>query len=142
MLSHLDAVTIIAGDVERTKAFYTDLLGFSVVPPFTSPEGDFVWLRSEERGSSIIVQDVATRADKPTQADIPVASGGLMLGFAVDDAEAAHRTALEGGYEIRTPVVDMGFGRTFGVKDPEGNYLQLFDVYPQVKELQRRLGLG
>lgn len=141
MLSHLDAVTIIANDVERTKAFYTDLLGFRVVPQFTAPEGDFVWLRSEKRSTSIIIQDVATRADKPTQADIPEASGGLMLGFAVDDAEVAHKTAAEGGYEIRTPVVDMVSGRTFGVKDPEGNYLQLFDVYPQVKEIQSQLGL-
>lgn len=141
MYSHLDAVTIIASDLERTKAFYSDLLGFAVVPQFTSPEGDFLWLRSEKRSSSILLQDVATRADKPTQADIPEASGGLMLGFAVDDAEAAHKAAHEGGYEIRTPVVDMGFGRTFGVKDPEGNYLQLFDVYPQAQEIQRQIGL-
>lgn len=142
MLSHLDVVTILARDVERTKAFYTDLLGFSTVTQFTSPAGDFVWLRSEKRSSSIVIQDVATRADKPTQADIPEDSGGLMLGFTVDNAEVAHKTAHERGYEIRTAVVDMGSGLTFGVKDPAGNYLQLFDVYPQVKEIQSQLGLG
>ncbi|GAB3109587.1 hypothetical protein GCM10027160_08830 [Streptomyces calidiresistens] len=141
LTTHLDAVTILAEDVDRATAFYADLLGFTVVPQFTTPEGDFVWLRSHKRSTSIIIQDLATRADKPTQADIPVASGGLMLGFTVEDADAAYKTAQEGGYEIRTPVVDMGSGRTFGVRDPEGNYLQLFDVYPPVHDLQRRLGL-
>ncbi|MGA4838177.1 VOC family protein [Streptomyces sp. G45] len=141
MRTHLDAVTIIATDLERTKSFYADLLGFREVPQFTMPDGQFVWMRSEKRSASILIQDEARRSDKPTQADIPVASGGLMLGFAVDDAEVAHKVAQDGGYEIRTPVVDMGSGRTFGVKDPEGNYLQLFDVYPQVKEMQQQLGL-
>ncbi|MFF4214151.1 VOC family protein [Streptomyces sp. NPDC001796] len=141
MAAHLDVVTILVDDMERTKAFYTDLLGFTQVDQFTSPTGDFAWLRSHKRSSSIVLQDVAGRADKPTQADIPEASGGLMLGFVVEDAEESYKRAHDGGYEIRTPVVDMGKGRTFGVKDPAGTYVQLFDVYPKFQEIQRQLGL-
>jgi hypothetical protein len=65
-----------------------------------------------------------------------------MPGFAVDDAELAHNAAHYGGDEIRTPVVGMGSGSTFGVKDAEGDYLQLSDVCWQVKKIQRRPGLG
>ncbi|WP_017559840.1 VOC family protein [Nocardiopsis baichengensis] len=140
-MSRLDLVTILVRDMERTKAFYTGLLGFSVVERFTSPDGTFVWLRSARSGSSIALQDAAARSEKPTQADIPEAGGGLMLGFAVEDAELAHKAAVDSGFDTRTGVVDMGKGRTFGLRDPEGNYIQVFDVYPEFQEVQRKLGL-
>jgi len=116
-------------------------LGFQVVEQFSSPDGDFFWLRSEKRGTSIALQDAAKRENKPTQADIPERSGGLMLGFVVEDAEATYNHWKDKGIEFRTEVVDMGKGRTFGVKDPEGNYVQVFDVYPKFREIQRQLGL-
>ena len=143
MKSYLDLVTIFADDVSSTTKFYTELLGFEIVEPFSAPDGSFTWLKSEKRGTSIAVQDVAKRADKPTQADIPADSGGVMLGFTVDDADSAYQDWQSLGIEMRTEVVDMGPGaRGFGAKDPAGNYVQIFHVPPQVREKQKALGLG
>lgn len=96
---HLDLVTVLADDVPATAKFYTELLGFEVVEPSSTSDGSFVWLRSEKRSVSIAIQDVALRAPKPTLATIPESSGGLMLGFEVDDAEA-----------VRLPLGDLRRG--------------------------------
>ncbi len=141
MPPYIDVVTIFASDVKQTAAFYTDLLDFQVVEPFTSPAGDFIWLRSEKRSASIAVQNMRGRKAKPVQADVPPKSGGLMLGFYVDDATALYKEWKDKGVELRTEPFDMGKGMSFGAKDPAGNYLQLFDVYPKFLEMQKKMGL-
>ena len=143
MSTHLGVVTILVGDMSRTKAFYTELLGFEVVQPFSSPSGDFIFLHSKTGNVDISLQDAAKRGRKPTLAKIPEESGGMQLGFEVEDADAAYRGWQSKSVEIRTEVVDMGQGRTFGAKDPDGNYLQIYDIYPQAREIQKQLlGLG
>ncbi len=143
-MTHLDLVTILVNDMEKTKAFYVDHLGFSEVEQFRSPGGEFVWLRSERKGScnlALHVADTPRRFERPTLARIPVESGGLMIGFEVDDAEQTYRAFLDAGLDVRTEIFDMGKGRSFGAVDPEGNCIQCYDVYPHVRELQRQLGL-
>lgn len=63
-----------------------------------------------------------------------------MLGFAACDAEMAYKKTHGADYDIDADVVDMGNGRAFGIRDPEGNYVQLFDVYPETLKIQRQLG--
>lgn len=140
-MSHLDLVTILCKDVEKTKDFYCDRLGFSVVEQFSSPNGDFVWLRSDRVGSSLALQQANQRFGKPTLAKVPVKSGGLMLGFPVENARDVYEEWTRDGLETRTDMFDMKKGETFGAYDPEGNYIQIFDVYPQFREIQRQLGL-
>lgn len=140
MSSYLDLVTILCRDLDRTTWFYTELLGFSVVDEFTRP-GDFVWLRSEKRGCSLVLQNAQTRAKNPVQADIPEQTGGLMLGFDVDDVTPYYDKWVAQGLSVRTEIVDMGKGLTFGTNDPEGNYVQVVAVHPQFREVQHQLGL-
>lgn len=139
-MSHLDLVTILCKDIHKTTEFYVKFLGFSKVDEFSSPTGDFVWLRSDHMGSSIALQDARTRFVKPTLERIPVKSGGLMLGFPVDDASKVLEEWKTAGLETRTEMYDMKKGMTFGAFDPEGNYIQVFDVYPKFREIQRQLG--
>jgi len=42
-------------------------------------------------------------------------------------------------FEILGEVTDMGAGRTFTAKDPEGHYIQVFHLYPQVREMQNQM---
>jgi hypothetical protein len=44
--------------------------------------------------------------------------------------------------EILGEVIDMGAGRTFTAKDPEGHYIQVFHLYPQVREMQGQMGMS
>lgn len=137
MASHLGLVTIFAEDVARTVTFYTELLGFETIPMFSEPTGNFVFLYSKNGNANIAIQNVATR--KATQLGIPEENGGLMLGFVVEDAEAAYQEWLSKDIELRTELLDMGFGRTFGVNDPSGTYIQIYDIIPQAQAVFRRI---
>jgi catechol 2,3-dioxygenase-like lactoylglutathione lyase family enzyme len=131
MSSHLGLVMLLVRDMARTKAFYTELLGFEVVQAFSSPDDDFIFLHSKTSSTNIALQD----ANKETYG-VPVEHGGIILGFAVEDADAVYRDWQSKSVELRTEVVDMGQGRTFGAKDPAGNYIQIYHVYRQTQEIQ------
>jgi predicted enzyme related to lactoylglutathione lyase len=137
MASHLGLVTIFAEDVARTVTFYTELLGFEAIPMFSEPTGNFVFLHSKNGNANIAIQNVATR--KATQLGIPEENGGLMLGFVVEDAEAAYQEWLSKDIELRTELSDMGFGRTFGANDPSGTYIQIYDIIPQAQAVLKRI---
>jgi catechol 2,3-dioxygenase-like lactoylglutathione lyase family enzyme len=140
-MSHLDLVTLLVYDMERTKNFYIDLLGFEEVPEFSRGE-HFSWLRSKKRSASLALFNATEKAGRPTVAHIPDESGGVMLGFEVEDAAVYYDDwKARGDIPLRTDVFDMGKGKTFGAMDPSGNYIQVFDVYPHFREIQERLGM-
>lgn len=140
-MPHLDLVTLLVYDMEKTKNFYTELLGFEEVPEFSRGES-FSWLRSKKRSASIALFNAREKAGRPTVAHIPDESGGVMLGFEVEDVDVVYADWVSrGDIRIRTDVFDMGKGRTFGSMDPSGNYIQVFDVYPHFREIQQRLGM-
>src|SRR5690349_16697606 len=139
MASHIGLVTIFARDVARTVTFYTELLGFETIPMFSEPTGNFVFLHSKNGNSDIAIQNVATRAGKATHLGIPEENGGLMLGFVVDDAGAVYQDWRSKDIELRTELADMGFGRTFGAKDPSGTNIQIYDVAPQAQAALKQI---
>lgn len=135
MTTRLALVTILVQDMSRAKAFYTDLLGFEVMQDFSSPAGDFLFLHSRASETNIALQD-ATR----TTYGVPLIHGGIMLGFAVENADAVYREWQSKSVEILGEVGDMGAGRMFPAKDPDGNYIQVYHLYPQVQDMQQRMG--
>jgi hypothetical protein len=42
---------------------------------------------------------------------------------------------------VESEVIDMGAGRSFTTKDPEGHYIQVFHLYPQVRDMQKQMGM-
>lgn len=121
-------------DWRGSKAFYTDYLGLEVIPEFSPDE--FVLLRSRTGGTNIALQD----ASKETYG-VPLAHGGIIPGFEVEDANAIYQQRKAKSVEILGEVIDMGAGRTFTAKDPEGHYIQVFHLYPQVREMQKQMGM-
>ena len=138
MSSHVELVMLLVRDMARCKAFYTELLGFEVVKEFSSPEGDFLFLHSRDGGPNIALQD----ASKETYgAPVPTGHGAVVPGFAVQDADAVYRDWQSKSVEIVGEVIDIGAGRMFSAKDPDGNYIQVYHLYPQVQEAQKQMGL-
>ena len=135
MSAHLGLLMLLVSDVPRCKAFYTEYLGLEVVTQFSSDE--FVMLRSQTGGTSIALQD----ASKETYG-VPLAHGGIIPGFAVDDADAVYQQWKSKSVEIVGEVIDMGAGRSFTAKDPEGHYIQVYHLYPQVREMQQQMGMS
>ena len=135
MSAHLGLLMLLVSDVPRCKAFYTEYLGLEVVQQFSGDE--FVMLRSQTGSTSIALQD----ASKETYG-VPLAHGGIIPGFAVDDADAVYQQWKSRPVEIVGEVIDMGAGRMFTAKDPEGHYIQVYHLYPQVLEMQKQMGMS
>ena len=135
MTTRLNVVTILVQDMSRAKAFYTDLLGFEVIPDFSSPAGDFLFLHTRGSETNLVLQDAAS-----VTYGVPLVHGGILLGFAVEDADAVYRQWQSKPVEVLGEVADMGAGRMFVARDPDGNYIQVYHLYPPVQEAQQHLG--
>src|SRR5437588_11443817 len=111
MSSHLGLLMLLVRDVARSKAFYTEYLGLQAIPEFSSDE--FGLLRSQTGGTNLALQD----ATKETSG-VPLAHGGIIPGFEVEDADAAYQERKARSVEILGAETDMGAGRTFTAQDP------------------------
>lgn len=134
MAAYLGLTMLVVDDVPRCTAFYTELLGFEVIQDFSSDE--FVFLHSSAGGTNIALQDASAQTY-----GIPLTPGGLALGFAVEDADATYRDWQSKSVEILGEVSDMGAGRMFATRDPAGNSIQVYHLYPQVLQVHKQLGL-
>lgn len=125
---------ILVRDVPRSKTFYTELLGLNVVAEFSGD--DFVLLHSPLGGSNIALQNVEIASY-----GAPLVHGGIILGFMVEDADAVWRDWQTKSVEALSEVSDMGAGRMFTARDPEGHFISVYHLYPQVLEMQKQMGL-
>jgi predicted enzyme related to lactoylglutathione lyase len=135
LTSHVGLITLLVSDMQRSKAFYTELLGFEVIPAFSSPAGDYVFLHSKAGGPDIALQDANTNTF-----GVPLVHGGLIIAFVVEDADAVYRDWQSRSVEILGEVGDIGVGRLFNAKDPDGNYIQVYHLYPHILEMQKQQG--
>lgn len=116
-------------DVERAKAFYTEFLGMKAIAELSGP--GFVFLQPVE-GTAIALQDVATLPP-----GVSAQWGGFEVNLEVEDVEQALQEWKAKGVEVLMEVTDMGAGRFFRAKDPEGHVLSVYQLYPQVKAMRQ-----
>lgn len=116
---------LIVADIDRSRRFYTEVLGFSVVT--TVPDAApfvFVWL--QRGGVNVFLNAAAGVAeDLPALAARPI--GGTNTLFMVIEAEdaASGVDALHAQVAGRAPIVmplkTQFYGmREFGIEDPDG----------------------
>lgn len=113
---------LIVRDIERSRAFYCDVLGFSVkeTVPDASPFV-FVWL--ERDGVSVFLNDAVTAAHAMPGAEDRPFGGTATLYFVVTDVDALHASVAE-RTPIAMPIVTQFYGmREFGIIDPDGHFL-------------------
>jgi predicted enzyme related to lactoylglutathione lyase len=124
--SKLGLIQILTNDTQRAKTFYTDLLGFTVVPHLSNPDGTFIMLQSPVDQSQIALQDAAQESYGAT-----LDRGGVIVGFVVDDADATYQDWQTRSITILGEVGDIGVGRMFTAQDPDGNYIQVYHFHPE-----------
>jgi len=122
---NLGFIILYVRDMSKSKAFYTDVLGMSVVDAISGP--NFVTLRPAS-GSLVALQDKATAQFPPKLEEQP---GSVELSFEVDDVDGTWKRWKEQGVEIVTEPMDLPFGRYFMAKDPEGHYLSAYRLAAQ-----------
>jgi len=107
-------------DMDKSKAFYTKLMGMTVLEAISSPT--FVTLRPTG-GSLVALQDRAAARFAPGWEEH---TGSAELSFEVDDVDSTWRHWKDSGVELVSEPVDLSFGRYFMAKDPDGYYLSVY----------------
>jgi catechol 2,3-dioxygenase-like lactoylglutathione lyase family enzyme len=128
-LTHL----LVVDDVERSKAFYSGVLGAEV--------------RREYGGTSVVLRFLGTwlllvtgggpTADKPDVSFAPPhdrATASHEIIIAVPDCRAAYAELLERGAEFLTPPVEYEWEIRCFFRDPDGHLIELSEAKHQAAE--------
>lgn len=121
-MMHLSIVSIPVSDQERAKAFYRDVLGFTVVreaPAETVQAQRWVHMKPPSGLTGITL--VTWHAAMPP---------GCLQGLTLDtsDIDRAHEKLSANGLAI-SPVQEAGWGRYASFRDPDGNGWMLVTSY-------------
>jgi catechol 2,3-dioxygenase-like lactoylglutathione lyase family enzyme len=108
----LELVPLPSTDVDRSKAFYVDRVGFNVDHDVEPGNGMRVVQLTPPGSACSIVVGVGISD--------PHAAPVLNLHLVVDDLDVARRTLIGNGIEV-SDVDDMGGGVRYAFCDPDGN---------------------
>ena len=132
-LTRIGHVLLRVADVERSKAFYRDLLGFRVAEEDPAHGGVFMTLGDDFHTLDIAQHPTPDTADSPTRTRLGVAH----IAFLVPSYQAlreAYETLLNHGVTIDR-AVDHVNQRSIYVADLDGNRLEIY--YEMTGALQR-----
>lgn len=119
-------IAILTDDYQRSKAFYTEVLGFSVISE--------TW-RAERRSYKLDLAiaglyqiELFSFPDYRERASYPEAKGLRHLAFAVDDVEAAAEELRGKGVAVEAVRIDELTQKKFVFfTDPNGQPLELYE---------------
>ncbi|MGB7487143.1 MAG: VOC family protein [Phormidesmis sp.] len=125
MISSIHHVAIICADYPRSKAFYTEVLGFEIIEETYRTERDSYKLDLRVGSGQI---ELCSCPNAPARPSYPEAQGLRHLAFAVSDI-AAQIAKLESSGVATEPVrTDALTGKRFTFfKDPDGLPLELYE---------------
>jgi len=135
-LKRIGHVLLRASDLERSRAFYSTVLGFEVVEEDPEHGGTFMALPGHGHTLDIFQADAADCAPRSA----PGGVGVHHVAFQVDSDEAltdAYFTLLEHGVKI-TRAVDHVSQKSIYFHDPDGNLLEIYYELPNAPELFRQ----
>ena len=116
---------LVVADIDRSIAFYRDLLGFSIQA--TVPEkGPFAFAWMQRDGISVFLNTLGSvKEDLPALAARPI--GGTNTLYIAVEAETAEMgvdalfDAISPGARVMMPLTTQFYGmREFGIEDPDG----------------------
>jgi catechol 2,3-dioxygenase-like lactoylglutathione lyase family enzyme len=102
-------IMILASDLERSKAFYRDKLGWRLDTDVPGQVAGFLF----GEAYLVVSQDHRPTAER-------LYAGGSEFTVKVDDLDEHHRRLHEAGVAVSAMVVQPWGERNFGFKDPDG----------------------
>jgi catechol 2,3-dioxygenase-like lactoylglutathione lyase family enzyme len=118
----LDYVVLIVEDLDRSLAFYLEVLGLPIhhrAGPYAQLVAGTTRLGLYERGA---MSDTLKGPLRAPDRDAP----GFQLGFKVEDVDAAHIELVERGASSAGEPITRHWGqRTAYVRDPDGHLIEL-----------------
>ncbi|EHD22833.1 MULTISPECIES: VOC family protein [Brenneria] len=119
-------IAIIASDYERSKAFYCDVLGFSLINEVYRAERDS-WKGDLALNERYLIELFSFPAPPP-RVSRPEACGLRHLAFAVEDVGQAIAALTQAGVECEPIRIDAETQRRFTfLRDPDGLPLELYE---------------
>ena len=127
ILKSIHHIAIICSDYERSKKFYTEVLGFSIVQEIYREERDSYKLDLALHGQYVI--EIFSFPNAPERPSQPEATGLRHLAFAVNDVEEGRQYLKTKGIESENIRVDQHTGKRFTFfADPDGLPLELYEA--------------
>jgi glyoxylase I family protein len=126
LLNNVHHIAIICSDYERSKKFYCDVLGLSIVREVYR-EGRQSYKLDLALGDHYIIE-LFSFPDPPPRPSQPEACGLRHLAFAVTDISAAKKTLEAQGVTVEPIRTDEFTGREFTFfADPDGLPIELYN---------------
>ncbi len=110
MFSKFGIVMVVASDIDKSVAFYRDVLGLQL--QFSSPH----WAQFDVGGVTLGLH--------PATEHTPVCPGGTSFGFCVDDIEATLADLKSKGANVVYRATES-FGELAIIADPDGYGVQI-----------------
>lgn len=124
-LQSIHHIAIIASDYEKSKHFYTELLGLKMIRETYRSERDSYKLDLRVGDSEI---ELFSFPNPPKRVDSPEAAGLRHLSFAVEEVEDSVLALNERGIETEPIRKDSCTGKKYTFfKDPDGLPLELYE---------------
>ncbi len=125
-LTNVHHIAIICFDYERSKQFYTQTLGLTILSEHYRAERQSYKLDLALNGQYII--ELFSFPNPPARPSRPEAAGLRHLAFSVENIEAAIAHLTAQGVEMEPVRVDKITGRRFTFfADPDGLPLELYE---------------
>lgn len=126
-LKQVHHIAIIATDYARSKAFYCDILGFTLMEEFFREE------RNSWKGDLALnghyTIELFSFPEPPARVSHPEACGLRHLAFSVDDIDAAWQLLQQQGVQCEPVRIDPLTGKRFTFfADPDGLPLELYQA--------------
>ena len=112
-----DFITLLVRDLERSRRFYTEILGFK-----PSPENRPNAVAFSAEPISFAIRKTAKNLD-----DVLQPGEGIILWFKADDAPAVYQHLKAHGVPIVQDLGESPFGKTFTFQDPDGYRISVHD---------------
>jgi glyoxylase I family protein len=120
-------IALICAEFERSKHFYTEIMGFSIIKETYRAERDSYKLDLALNGEYLI--ELFTFPSPPPRPSQPEAAGLRHLAFAVEDIEANIAWLNQNGVATEPIRIDPITGNRFTFfADPDGLPLELYEV--------------
>lgn len=128
-LDKVNHIAIIASEIERSIAFYVDVLGFTVIRKVYRQERDS-WKVDLALHEDYLIE-LFTFPDAPQRPSYPEALGLRHLAFTVADIEVCIAELQAKGVKTETIRIDPFTGcRCVFFADPDGLPLELVEIKP------------
>jgi glyoxylase I family protein len=127
MLKSIHHIAIICSDYQRSKIFYTEVLGLTVMRETHRKERQSYKLDLALNGQYVI--ELFSFPNPPERPSRPEATGLRHLAFGVDDIQTAVETLKAKGIEAEPIRLDEFTNKRFTfITDPDGLPIELYEL--------------